>query len=173
VEEEASVKSRFHKTCRDCGRVVGKRLHAISVRDVGIHNATGLCVKSHCLPENQLGALLSTCLNSKQKRLRKTCAISVLLHKFTQTFILVITATELASDFATCGAPTHFIQLFQCHSVRITVTAQCPSSQRELYRPSYRRLAAKLVPPFVHRGCRVVSMTDPFVRILGFLDRSH
>jgi hypothetical protein len=44
-------------------------------------------------------------------------------------------------------------------------------STSELYRPSYHRLSAKLVPTFADRGCRVVSVTDPYGRILGFLDR--
>jgi hypothetical protein len=48
-----------------------------------------------------------------------------------------------------------------------------PESASELYRPSYRRLSAKLVPTFADRGCHVVSVTDPYVRILGFLDRSR
>jgi hypothetical protein len=39
-----------------------------------------------------------------------------------------------------------------------------------LYRPSDRRLSAKLVPTFVGSGCHVVSVTDPYGRILGFLD---
>jgi hypothetical protein len=42
----------------------------------------------------------------------------------------------------------------------------------ELYRPSGRRLLAKLVPTFADSGCHVVSVTDPYGRILGFLDRS-
>jgi hypothetical protein len=41
----------------------------------------------------------------------------------------------------------------------------------ELYRPSDRRLSAKLVPTFADRRCRGVSVTDPHGRILGFLDR--
>jgi hypothetical protein len=44
---------------------------------------------------------------------------------------------------------------------------------KELYRPSDRRLSAKLVPTFADRRCRVVSVTDPYGRILGFLDRSR
>jgi hypothetical protein len=32
---------------------------------------------------------------------------------------------------------------------------------------------AKLVPIFVDRGCHVVSVTDPYGRILRFLDRSR
>jgi hypothetical protein len=44
-------------------------------------------------------------------------------------------------------------------------------SPSELYRPSDRRLPAKLVPTFAEGGCYVVSVTDPYGRILGFLDR--
>jgi hypothetical protein len=33
-----------------------------------------------------------------------------------------------------------------------------------------RRLSAKLVPTFAE-GCRVVSVTDPYGSIIGFLDR--
>jgi hypothetical protein len=29
------------------------------------------------------------------------------------------------------------------------------------------------LPTFADRGCHVVSVTDPYGRILGFLDRSH
>jgi hypothetical protein len=48
-----------------------------------------------------------------------------------------------------------------------------PEFARELYRPSGHRLSAKLVPTFADRGCRVVSVTDPYGRILGFLDRKY
>jgi hypothetical protein len=40
----------------------------------------------------------------------------------------------------------------------------------KLYRPSDRGLSAKLVPTFAEGGCRVVSATDPYRHILGFLD---
>jgi hypothetical protein len=46
-----------------------------------------------------------------------------------------------------------------------------PESTSEPYRPSNRRLSAKLVPIFADRGCHLVSVTDPYSRILGFLDR--
>jgi hypothetical protein len=45
-----------------------------------------------------------------------------------------------------------------------------PQSASELNRPSDRRLSVKLVPTFEDRGCHVVSATDPYGRILGFLD---
>jgi hypothetical protein len=48
-----------------------------------------------------------------------------------------------------------------------------PESASELYRPSDRRLSVTLVPTFEHTECRVVSVTDPYGRILGFLDRSR
>jgi hypothetical protein len=37
-----------------------------------------------------------------------------------------------------------------------------PESANELYRPSDRRLSAKLVPIFADRGCHVVGVTDPY-----------
>jgi hypothetical protein len=47
-----------------------------------------------------------------------------------------------------------------------------PELASDLYRPRDRRLSAKLVPAFVDRRCHVVSVTDPYDRILDFLDRS-
>jgi hypothetical protein len=41
----------------------------------------------------------------------------------------------------------------------------------ELYRPRDRRLSAKLVPTFVDGRCNVVSVTDPYCFILGFLNQ--
>jgi hypothetical protein len=46
-------------------------------------------------------------------------------------------------------------------------------SVSELYQPSDRHLSAKLLPTFADRGCRVCSATDPYGRILGFLDLSR
>jgi CBS-domain-containing membrane protein len=46
-------------------------------------------------------------------------------------------------------------------------------SARELYQPSDRRLSAKSLPTFADKGCHVVSVMDPYGRILGFIDRSR
>jgi hypothetical protein len=46
------------------------------------------------------------------------------------------------------------------------------SSRTNYTERSDRLLSAKLVPTFADRGCRVVSATDPYCRIVGFLDRS-
>jgi hypothetical protein len=46
-------------------------------------------------------------------------------------------------------------------------------SASELYRQSDRRLSAKWLPTFADRECHAVSVTDPYGRILGFLDRSR
>jgi hypothetical protein len=46
-----------------------------------------------------------------------------------------------------------------------------PEFTSELYRPSYRRLLAKLVPAVAVRGCHIFNVTDTYGRILGFLDR--
>jgi hypothetical protein len=36
-----------------------------------------------------------------------------------------------------------------------------------------RRLSVKWLPTFADRGCHVVSVTNPYGRILGFLDRNR
>jgi hypothetical protein len=46
-------------------------------------------------------------------------------------------------------------------------------SATELHRPSNHRLSAKWLPTFADRGCHVVSVTDLYGRILGFIDRSR
>jgi hypothetical protein len=43
----------------------------------------------------------------------------------------------------------------------------------ELYLPTYRLLSEKLVPTFADRGRNVVTVADPYSRILIFLDRSR
>jgi hypothetical protein len=48
-----------------------------------------------------------------------------------------------------------------------------PESASKLYRQSDLRLSAKFVPTFADIECYVVSVTDPYGRILGFLDRSN
>jgi hypothetical protein len=51
-------------------------------------------------------------------------------------------------------------------TIRITAKTRLkipwPESASELYRPSDRRLSAKLVPTFADRGCHVVSVTNPY-----------
>jgi hypothetical protein len=46
-----------------------------------------------------------------------------------------------------------------------------PQSVSELYRPSDRRLSAEFVTTFADIRCCVVSATDPYGSILGFLER--
>jgi hypothetical protein len=54
----------------------------------------------------------------------------------------------------------------------IQTNKQTPS-ESELYQSSDRRLSEKRLPTFADKGCHVVSVTDPYGRILGFLDRSR
>jgi hypothetical protein len=70
--------------------------------------------------------------------------------------------------------------IWQCfvhpyHSLSTSLITKTPWSEsaRELYRPSDRRLSAKWSPTFADRGCHVVSVTDPYGRILRFLHRSR
>jgi hypothetical protein len=51
----------------------------------------------------------------------------------------------------------------------IEIKIPWPESARELYRLRDGRLSAKLVPTFADRRSHVVSVTDPYGRILGFI----
>jgi hypothetical protein len=54
------------------------------------------------------------------------------------------------------------------HTHTHTTQTPWPESASELYRPTEQQpLSAKLVPTFVDRGCHVVSVTDPYGRILS------
>jgi CBS-domain-containing membrane protein len=59
------------------------------------------------------------------------------------------------------------------YNLRLQKQTPWPQSANELYRPSDRSLSTELVPTFADKGCRVVNVTDPYGRILGFLDQSH
>jgi hypothetical protein len=60
-----------------------------------------------------------------------------------------------------------------CHMLTETDVTPWPESASEQHRPSGRRLSAKLVPTFADRRCHMVSVTVPYGRILGFLDRNR
>jgi hypothetical protein len=67
-------------------------------------------------------------------------------------------------------------QLFKVFiAYKIYTNKQTPWSESasELHRPSDRRLSANWLPTFVDRRCHVVSVTDPYGCILGFLDLSR
>jgi hypothetical protein len=55
----------------------------------------------------------------------------------------------------------------------IHILTPWPEYASELYRPSDRHLSEKLLPTSAYRGCNVVSVTDSYGRILGFLDRGR
>jgi hypothetical protein len=67
-------------------------------------------------------------------------------------------------------APRRSLQLEIIIIIIITPWLQ---SESELYRLIGRSLPTKLVSTFEDSGCKVVSVTDPYGRILGFLDRSR
>jgi hypothetical protein len=57
--------------------------------------------------------------------------------------------------------------------IKLKNQTQWPESASELYRPSDLRLSVKLVPTFADIRCHVVSVTDPYNHIFGFLERSR
>jgi hypothetical protein len=65
------------------------------------------------------------------------------------------------------------IVVYEVGSKFLDIETPSPESVSELYRPSYRRLWAKLLPTFGDIRCLVIRLTDPYGRNLGFLDRSR
>jgi hypothetical protein len=65
--------------------------------------------------------------------------------------------------------------LTYCSSLHKKTNKQTPRSESvsKLYQLSVRCLLANLVKTFVHRGCRVVSVMDPYGRILYFIEPSR
>jgi hypothetical protein len=70
------------------------------------------------------------------------------------------------------GFSRHIIMATMMMIIKIIKTPWSESAS-ELYRLSDRHLSAKWLPTFADRRCHVVSVTDPYGRILGFLDRSR
>jgi hypothetical protein len=62
------------------------------------------------------------------------------------------------------------MQATQVSYIQGKKTTPWPKSVGELFRPRDCRLSAKLVPTFEYKRCHVVGVTDPYGRILGFID---
>jgi hypothetical protein len=90
-------------------------------------------------------------------------------------FHLVILASHFLLNLESCLFGRCFRFQSQNKTLNSLFLKKTPWSEStsELYRPSDRRLSAKLVKTFADRRCHVVSVTDPYSRILGFLDRSR
>jgi hypothetical protein len=72
-----------------------------------------------------------------------------------------------------CGSLECSIILWQPRMLGWEKKTPWSESASELYRQSDRRLSAKWLQTFADKGCHVISVTDPYGRILGFLDRSR
>jgi hypothetical protein len=83
--------------------------------------------------------------------------------------ICLKTIVHSSKYFKNETCPEQFQSILQKTKTKQT---QWSESESELYRPSDRRLSAKSLPTFADKGCHVVSVTDPYGRILGFPDRS-
>jgi hypothetical protein len=84
-----------------------------------------------------------------------------------------------ACRYIDCGVHNMKIKSFEKNIFNMTTrhkTKLCglsPPARSKLNRPNDRCLSSNLVPTFADRGWRVVSVTDPYSSILGFLDRSR
>jgi hypothetical protein len=96
-------------------------------------------------------------------RERQTCYVQthVQMHIRNNTIKMINSAITLSSSLS------HSEEIFLMFiKKKKTPWLQSASEQ---YRPNDRRLSPKLVPNFADRRCRVVSETDPYGHILGFL----
>jgi hypothetical protein len=64
--------------------------------------------------------------------------------------------------------PSSYLTLFHRRYLKLKKKTPWSESASELYRSSDRRLSKKLLPTFADRECHVVSVTDPYGRILEF-----
>jgi hypothetical protein len=83
------------------------------------------------------------------------------------SFVCRIVYTWLMKLSVVCVLGSHHL------SIQTNKQTPWPEPASELYRPNDRRLIAMLVPTFADREYHVVSVTDPYGRILGFLDQNR
>jgi hypothetical protein len=88
---------------------------------------------------------------------------------FYGTRIFITVFTRARNPFISWAKWIHFTLSY----LKTIKRTPWPGSASELYRPSDCRLSEKLVPTFADWGCHVVSVTDPYGRILGFIDWSR
>jgi hypothetical protein len=103
-----------------------------------------------------------TCLNSKHWHIGNTNRTEPYLGSSVHIATVGHTKWKAAINNDISSAPV-YVQ-------KKKKTPWCESAI-ELYRPSDRLLSAKLLPTFADRGCHVVSVTDPYGCILGFLQQ--
>jgi hypothetical protein len=79
---------------------------------------------------------------------------------------------EIAGTVPLC-APSAALFMYNCNEDLTNKKKQTNKLRGLSPRANYtdRRLSAKLVPTFADRWCHVVSVTGPYGRILGFLNR--
>jgi hypothetical protein len=74
---------------------------------------------------------------------------------------------EYSRKFSELSSTT--LSQFKCNLSESINQSSPPESTSELYRPSDRRLPAKLVSTLADKRCHMVSVTDPYGRNLDFL----
>jgi hypothetical protein len=134
---------------------VSLRAHQMSVHQIPFD--AGLC--------RALTAVLTkwNCCNIQREKCRNTMFVNYNLFCCSIVWHSVIIIIIITGSTALCGP-------WPSISDKKTPWSESAS---ELYRPSDRHLSAKWLPTFADRRCHVVSVTDPYGRILGFLDRGR
>jgi hypothetical protein len=81
---------------------------------------------------------------------------------------------QLLNNFSKCYRKRRFLSVFKWSSPVAPILiphTPWPGSANDLYRPSDRRLSAKLVSPSADTGVAWSARRIPYGRVLGFLDR--
>jgi hypothetical protein len=109
--------------------------------------------------------------------IQQTIKLSQHFVQLSHSFYHTPLVSEVSKQFCCCFSRTEDKVAYILAYSPILVTTKKKNSvasvgERTIYRPSDRRLSAQLVPTFEDRECHVVSVTNPYGTILGFLDRS-
>jgi hypothetical protein len=78
--------------------------------------------------------------------------------------------STVAATATTTTSEVQYYYYYYYYYYHHQIITPWPESASELYRPIDLCLSAKLLPTFEDRRSHVVSATDPYGRILGFID---
>jgi hypothetical protein len=149
------------------------KTQSCSLKGGSTHLRESFCEYLRSISSRQLyGPLLGT-----YSLLDSACSLKQLVTaQITRFLVFSIVITSVSAGPLCAHNTVSFLTLKQDTPVKYRCNGNLtpwPESASVLYWLSYRRLSAKLVPTFADRRCQVVSVTDPYDRILGFLDLSR
>jgi hypothetical protein len=145
----------------------GVWIRSVAIQDLHYHTST----EHTCAPVTTISSVnVTTSLPSRMMCCKLILTMHVEQEALEVTNRLIFLQYKFSIWYETdCIENTAWFS-FTTRSVKKNLWSESAS---ELYRPSDSRLSAKWLPTFADKGCHVVSVTDPYGRILDFLDRSR